>query len=979
VIRGRRDGEDLTVTIPHLDLWRLDTRPTLADVDLTTYRRAAEPLAGAEPQTGARLYEELASANGEERTRRVWLLMKLGQGWAARKAWPEAHEALRRAIEAAPGPREQVAILLAEAKVFEREQALDKAAEVDRRALELTRGVEGEGLTAAVFMMELGNLAYFASHFEEAEHLYRQTLAIRERLAPGSWVLAATLNNIANARAELGDHVVAEELYRRALEVSERLAPDGPRTTAHLNNLAIEVRIRGDLAQAQALLEKARTLEQQRAPSEGSLFLADVLHSLARVAHAQRDLERAQQLFQESLAIQERLAPEAPATTMRLDSLGEVAKELGDLAAAESYLKRSLERAQKLSPESQEVVQSLTNLGLLEHKRGHPDRAEEMLRQALHIQDARAPHDIHAAAPLEGLGDLFAEAGRYDEADAAYRRCLEIHQRLSPGSGQQASALARLGRVARRRGDRNEALRLHLEALSVLDEQSSRLGGGEEARLAFGREFDAVYRDTIALLVDQGHADQALHVLERSRARSFLALLAERDLVDADIPSELDAKRRRLDTEYDRTQGRLGDLDPRKDAEAIATVSRELRDLRAAQVDMAGQIRRASPRFAALRSPEALDLAGVQAALDPGTVLLSFAVADDRTDLFVVSREGGLHRYLLPHGRRPLEEKVRAFRERIARAHVAEVPALRSQGADLYDLLLKPAEDEIAKATRLVICPDGPLHTLPFAALRRNERYLVETKPLHVAISATVYAELRHQRDTSPRGTVVAFGDPRYPLPAAAKTEAVRDASLRDGLRRGLTLAALPATRTEVESIARLYGKDARLFVGDAATEENAKSQTRAARYVHFACHGFLDERVPLNSGLALATRAEPKEGEDNGLLQAWEVFERVRVDADLVTLSACDSGLGKEMGGEGLIGLTRAFQYAGARSVVASLWAVSDRSTVDLMRTFYEGLSRGLAKDEALRRAQMAAIATGDVRSRPLRWAGFQLFGDWQ
>ena len=182
-----------------------------------------------------------------------------------------------------------------------------------------------------------------------------------------------------------------------------------------------------------------------------------------------------------------------------------------------------------------------------------------------------------------------------------------------------------------------------------------------------------------------------------------------------------------------------------------------------------------------------------------------------------------------------------------------------------------------------------------------------------------------------------------------------------------------------------------RVFVGSDATEENAKSLPRNTRIVHFATHATLDERSPLDSAVVLSIPEEFEEGKDNGLLQAWEIFERFRVDADLVVLSACESGLGKEMGGEGLIGLTRAFQYAGARSVMASLWKISDRTTAELMVRFYKHLKAGLPKDEALRAAQMELIRgpiqvkneKGDMEeidtSAPYYWAAFQIYGDWQ
>ena len=148
---------------------------------------------------------------------------------------------------------------------------------------------------------------------------------------------------------------------------------------------------------------------------------------------------------------------------------------------------------------------------------------------------------------------------------------------------------------------------------------------------------------------------------------------------------------------------------------------------------------------------------------------------------------------------------------------------------------------------------------------------------------------------------------------------------------------------------------------------------------LHFACHGVADERFPLESALALSIPDALEEGE-NGLLQAWEIFEQLRLDSELVTLSACNTALGKEFAGEGMIGLTRAFQFAGARSVMASLWAVSDRSTADLMGDFYTRVRRGEALDEALRGAQVAMLQrqreTGG-RANPFHWAAFQLHGD--
>jgi CHAT domain-containing protein len=168
------------------------------------------------------------------------------------------------------------------------------------------------------------------------------------------------------------------------------------------------------------------------------------------------------------------------------------------------------------------------------------------------------------------------------------------------------------------------------------------------------------------------------------------------------------------------------------------------------------------------------------------------------------------------------------------------------------------------------------------------------------------------------------------------------------------------------------------LWLGAEATEERAKQVGPEARIIHFATHGFVDEDFPLESGLALATPQPGDEGRDNGLLQAWEVFESVRIDADLVTLSACRTALGKEVRGEGLVGLTWAFEYAGARSVLASLWEVDDASTAELMRQFYRALHDGAPTAKALRQAQIDLLRR-PATSAPFFWAAFQLVGDWR
>ncbi len=451
------------------------------------------------------------------------------------------------------------------------------------------------------------------------------------------------------------------------------------------------------------------------------------------------------------------------------------------------------------------------------------------------------------------------------------------------------------------------------------------------------------------------------------------------------MPPELAAERRRVNAEYDRVQSELAALSVGRDSAEVVRLASQLRDLRSQQEEVLDRIRQESPRSAILHAPQPLDLAGARAALDPGTVLLEYAVGPERTWIFAVQPAGakgaGLDVFRVDIGAGSLRGEVEAFRL-LLKNPGSEEAKVRAQARRLYDRLLRPAEARIAGARRILVSGDGPLHALPVAALVRGEQYLVEWKPVHSVLSATVYAELtkaRPPRRDPEKSPLVAFGDPVYPpAPGSRTANAPADPQVREAVRRGLSLEPLPSSAREVRSIAALYPQ-AQVYLGREATEERAKAIGPESRLVHFACHGLLDEQFPLNSALALTLPGRKAEGRDNGLLQAWEIFESVRLDADLVTLSACDTALGREMAGEGLVGLTRAFQFAGARSVLASLWGVADVTTAPFMQSFYGHLRQGLSKDEALRAAQIDQIRQRSGYSHPFHWAAFQLTGDWR
>jgi CHAT domain-containing protein len=665
-----------------------------------------------------------------------------------------------------------------------------------------------------------------------------------------------------------------------------------------------------------------------------------------------------------------------------LNNLGNLARLRHDERAAEDFHRRALAIREALAPDSLDVAASLQNLAEVSRDRGDWRAAEPLYRRALAIKKKRAPDSLTFAATLLGLAE--SAAIREDLAGSLdlHQQALAIRSRLAPGSTAESDSLFAVGSCLRRLGRPQQAVERLRLSIAALEAQRVRLGSTGLGQSGFALLAAGAYEELIDLLVELDRIEEAFAVLERSRARGLLALLAERDIAfAADVPAPLEAEQRRDDAEYDRALDRLGQKsDPRE----IAGLRLQLAELRDRQLQIAARIRQASPRLAALQFPEPLDLAGVQAALDPGTLLLSYAVGKQRAFLFVVTARGtgsaaaaGLKAVRIPLGEDALRDRVLAFRALVDRGKqgAASDPALLTQGARLYDLLLRPAEAWIDGAQRILIVPGGPLAALPFAALVQSSeprRYVAEWKPLHTIASATVYAEILKDRRSwsgaSP--TLVAFADPeRPPRVGLAGSDAL--------VARADALGSLPYARLEVQQIAELFGDAALTYLGAAATEERASSLGQGPRYIHFACHAVLDPRFPLESALVLSrpARVSTPLG-DNGLLQAWEIFARVRIDADLVTLSACETALGGERAAEGLLGLSRAFQYAGAHSVLASLWELSDRSTPSLMQSFYRGLRQGLPKDEALQAAELQAIRAG---APPFEWAAFELSGDWK
>ncbi len=736
-----------------------------------------------------------------------------------------------------------------------------------------------------------------------------------------------------------------------------------------------------------------RALDRYGEDISADLVMATLLYRLAEVAMQRVDIPAAEPFYRKAATIQERLAPNSLDLARSYDGLGAAARLRNDFETAEQYLSRSLEIKETAAVGTPTMIETLHELTTVALDVGDLATAHAQIEKARTAATPGVLESIQGAALLDLQARL---AWLNDDAQGAedlLRQAVARWRQHGPNTLSEADSVYALGWTYRQRGRQAEAAEHLCRVVEIVEAAKTRAGGVPEARGVLNDQLGDYYGQCLDVLIELGRGEQAFHVSERARSRHLLTLLAERDVSFArDLAPDLDRETRRLQRQFDQLQAQLWRVGKAGDVAGVARALRGQLGETQTRIEVVRQeLRRRSPRLAALRYPEPLDLTRTRAAIDPGTVLLSYCVTADQSYLFVVSKRG-FRVVRIPLGRASLETRISGFRQLIvgepnARHWVIPRP-LVEEGHALFSDLVGPAWPEIRSSRRILLCADGPLLDLPFGALPvekasglRRPRFLAELRPLHTAPTATVYAELRRSRPrtTAGTGTLVAFGDPVYPqldnVPNPERPSV--DTDLDRAFRRGLTLQPLPYTRVEVEGLRRLF-PDARVLLGPGASEENAKALAAQARYLHFACHGALDNAQPLNSGLLLTVRESPGPGQDNGFLQAWEVFESLRTDAELVTLSACASGRGRVLVGEGLIGLTRAFHYAGARSVLASLWSVSDRSTAQLMARFYAALRSGSPKDQALASAQRQLIQ-GDRYSHPYHWAAFQLSGDWR
>ncbi len=865
--------------------------------------------------------------------------------------------------------------------------------------------------------------------YKDAVSQYRESSALSRQAGDVFWQ-AEALDHMGNALGRIGEAGRAIEARKSAADLFSTI--DEPRFAAfcHYGIAVLHFR-QGDMEPASRHYSRALELRRLANDRQGE---AIALEGLAGVFKVQGETQKALDLFQEAVSLLDRPQDQRYKATA-LHNLATLFRRLGKRALALQHLRSAETIFAGLSLHRRRAL-SLSQIGQLELELGDPEGALNTLAVALALQRQTGDRRGQAAVQRK-IGSAHLARGDVESAGIEYRRALELlREEDSPRS--TALVLGDLGVLYDLFGEDGLALEHHRQALVLFSEIGDPIGQtrallgvatserrqdrlqqalkaagraleiaevlrikplSEDLRLSFFSTVQQLFEVNIDVLMrlhredgTQGYAAAALAVSERARARSLLDLLTEAGAeIRGDATPGLLARERELqkllnDNVEVMEDDNVRENRKRKAAHGVQDALEQIDGIRVA-------MRRQSPRYAALTQPQTMTLADIQQhVLDPNTLLLEYWLGTDLSYLWLVSTEEILSFEI--GAAQQIEEDVRGVHSLLRRSYRRETEVqTQSLLCDLSRQLLGPLAGRLG-GKRLAIVAEGALQYLPFSALPDPDfdGPCSESPPLIVAHeivylpSASTLSVLRDERGhrSVPHGLVAVLADPVFGVddprmgssalglqtdPAGIRSE--RLDSEYGAFRR------LPFSRNEANAIFEL-APAARCYraVDFEASKETVFSGLLAGyRFLHFATHGILNTEHPALSGVALS-QVDVAGRSVDGFLRAHEIYG-LDLPAELVVLGGCETALGAEVKGEGLIGLSRGFMYAGASRVMVSLWQVSDRSTADLMTSFYQGLfEEGLAPAAALRSAQ---LELREERPQPFFWAPFVVQGEWR
>jgi CHAT domain-containing protein/uncharacterized protein HemY len=818
---------------------------------------------------------------------------------------------------------------------------------------------------------QLGNVHDAQGDYTEAARLYRQSLKIAEDLGDPN-AMARTLNNLGNIYEQFGDYTLALEQYQKSLKIKTETG-DRAGIATTLNNIGNLHVSQSNYARALELLQQSFKISEELDDRVG---VARALSNLGDVHMRQGNYAQALALYRQSLKISEELG-NMEGKAHLLTNIGDVHFEQGDYTQAVERFQQSLKVLDDLGDRSR-VALTLSYLGNVHMAQGNYAQGLELSRQSFKISEEAGDKPMMVQA-LNNMASVHQSQGAYTLALQFARRAADLATRIGAPDGASQAQTA-VGKAYFALNQLDQARLYFDEAIASIETLRAQVAGGEEEQQRHFESKISPYYAMVELLVAQRKPDEALAYAERAKARVLLDVLSNgRVSVTKAMTVQEQQQERQLNSQLAalNTQLYREKLSPHPDPARLAKLEDQLQSSRLDFEAFQFNLYAAHPELKTRRgAAPPLRLAEAGALLpDVNTALLEFVVADEKTYLFVLTKSAtvGVKVYPLDIKQKDLTEQVSRFRQMLSTSD----NRFSKPAHELYDLLVKPAAAQLRGKTRLLIVPDGALWELPFQALQtQRDRYLIDDHIICYAPSLNVLREMinaRRVRETHSLGapTLLAMGDPALGSHSGARVSAALT---------GEGLDPLPEAKRQVQTLARLYGRDhSKIYVGPNASEEQFKATAKDYDILHLATHGILNDSSPMYSHLLLAQTSG--DTEEDGLLEARELME-MELRANLVVLSACETARGRVSRGEGMIGLTWALFVAGAPTTVVSQWKVKSDSTAQLMIEFHRQLNSrpmGSATENsaawALRSAALKLKRDSRYR-HPFDWAGFIVVG---
>lgn len=917
-------------------------------------------------------------------------------------------------------------------------ESWDSSINFANRAAELYRELGATALYAnAIFLrayarIETANAENKATVFRTALTTFDEALGIHEELG-NDFEKAHILNFIGIAywyRADgaLGDFDSARSNYKQSIDLFSRIG-EWREELNGLQNIVVLDYAEGKRLQAISSFDR---ILSRLPPGRDPALRATILGNLGTVHLAFGNVDKSLRAHSDAHAIYVSIE-DSTGQGYALKNIGQTYFAFGDFDSARRYLEQAKVLAEDSNDERTQanVLSILGNVAFAEQEyqtalEGHrqavalSSSSEERARRKLLLARDLAALDRHDETINEAQAVHAESRSEVTRADALHQLALSHIARGETSRGveflDEASRIYERLKLSAREGDVLHAYSLAAEAnddltaaavygraaLDQIDTLRERVAHPELRALSSATR-RGYYEHQIDLLMELHNASgrdeseyllEALTTSERSRARMTMDLLSEAAVdLDRGMDLKLAEERRAL---YEA-------LAEKRQQQERASSTAEFQRLSSSMDEIENQIllletehRRNDPKYVGFASTHTLNAAQIQAQVDSDSLLLQYALGDRRSFLWAVTSES-IRGFVLAD---------RAAIEQTARSVYADLRLppgsrksrqLKKRMSELSDQVLSPVHELLDEKARLLIAADGALQYIPFAVLPAGSQHPESTDTPLVAVRddteivsvASMSVREALASSSVPRATqdsIAIFADPvmqatdrRLPQSASripVASVVVGELTMHSGA--GPSLSRIPYTGAEAAAIADLAPDADRLLALGFAASLNAvtNEDLRAYRYIHFATHGIVDAEHPALSALALSQFDEQGRRQP-GYLRMHDIYS-LELNADVVVLSACETGLGREIRGEGLIGLTQGFIYAGARSLVASLWQVPDRGTSALMMRFYGGLlNADLSPPHALAEAQRSMAATRG-RSDPFFWGAFVIQGDW-